>query len=72
MGFPRGQSGEPVKHVLVLLALPWLLTACGACDAYDPVNEPAPALALRTLDGKPASLASLRGHPVVLHVWLPS
>jgi hypothetical protein len=61
-----------MARVLALLVLPILLAACGACDAYDPVNQPAPSLALRTLEGEPVTLESLRGHPVVLHLWLPS
>lgn len=34
-------------------------------------GEPAPPLALRTLQGQPQPLAALRGTPVVLTVWAP-
>jgi cytochrome c biogenesis protein CcmG/thiol:disulfide interchange protein DsbE len=33
------------------------------------LNKPAPSFALRTLDGHPLSLVSLRGRPVVLNFW---
>lgn len=33
------------------------------------ISKPAPVFALTTLDGKHVSLASLRGHPVVLNFW---
>lgn len=32
-------------------------------------SEPAPAFTLRSLDGKPVSLAELRGKRVLLHFW---
>lgn len=38
------------------------------------LNRPAPSFALHSIDGKPISLASLRGHPVVLNFyasWCP-
>lgn len=38
-------------------------------DATPLLNQPAPPLALRTLDGHPLSLVSLRGKPVVLNFW---
>lgn len=58
------------------LMFPTMLTAmllggCGACDAFEAVDGPAPNLELTTLAGAPFSLESLQGKPVVVHFWLP-
>ena len=57
------------------------LSAVGAGDAADtiqdlaidfrmnPVDGPAPAFTLSTLDGKRLSLADFRGHVVLLYFW---
>jgi peroxiredoxin len=49
------------------------LVACGGEGSGVPqkvdVGAPAPAYASRTLDGDTASLAALRGRPVLLNVW---
>lgn len=37
-----------------------------------PPNHPAPDFTLRRLDGRPLSLASLRGKVVLLDFWGPS
>jgi cytochrome c biogenesis protein CcmG/thiol:disulfide interchange protein DsbE len=36
------------------------------------VDQPAPAIAGKTLDGAPFDLAELRGHPVVVNFWGPT
>jgi len=56
--------------VVVLLALSGA-GACGACDAYDPVNLPAPSIDAVTLEGAAVDVADYRGHPLVILFWLP-
>lgn len=51
----------------VLLGAP----ACGACDAYSPVEQPLRSIPVGTLEGAPVDLASYRGRPLVVHFWLP-
>lgn len=50
------------------MALPGLARAGHIVRAW-PAGKPAPALALTDLDGKPWSLAALKGRPVVLNFW---
>jgi cytochrome c biogenesis protein CcmG/thiol:disulfide interchange protein DsbE len=57
---------------LALAALAAAAVASGCGDAAGGpvvVGRPAPAYEARTLDGAPASLAALRGRPVLLNVW---
>jgi thiol-disulfide isomerase/thioredoxin len=54
--------------LVVLLAL---LTAIGAWQARHHLRGAPPEVALRTLDGAPASLASLRGKPAMVAFWAP-
>jgi len=55
--------------VVLVAALAWGLAhpASGPADAV--LGKPAPNLVVQTLDGTPASLAALRGQPVVLNFW---
>jgi cytochrome c biogenesis protein CcmG, thiol:disulfide interchange protein DsbE len=57
----------------VLACLAFLCAACGDREGGVPrvpqVGEPAPAYAARTVDGRPVSLAELRGKTVLLNVW---
>ena len=64
-------EGHVLVRAALVLGLVLSVGGCGACDAYDPVERPAPDLKFRTLDGAEVSLSSLRGHPLVLHAWLP-
>lgn len=51
-------------------ALAVALTACGeGVPAPVVVGKEAPAYEAKTIDGAPASLAALRGRPVLLNVW---
>jgi cytochrome c biogenesis protein CcmG/thiol:disulfide interchange protein DsbE len=54
---------------VLVAALAWGLAhpAGGPADAV--LGKPAPDLVVQTLDGSPASLAALRGRPVVLNFW---
>ncbi len=54
-----------------LLSAALLLAACGDVPRGGPVQvgQAAPAYEARTLDGKPGTLAQLRGKPVLLNVW---
>jgi len=54
-----------------LLVLAALLLAIGAWQARGHVRGPPPEVALRTLEGAPASLASLRGKPAMVAFWAP-
>lgn len=61
---------------LALLLLPGVAIAAGAYywlfqrpAATAVVGRPAPTIQLSTLDGSQASLANLRGHPVVVNFW---
>ncbi|MDQ2687312.1 MAG: TlpA family protein disulfide reductase [Armatimonadota bacterium] len=47
----------------------FLLPTTYAQEAPLPAGTPAPAFATRTVDGKPLSLKSLRGHVVLLDFW---
>jgi thiol-disulfide isomerase/thioredoxin len=60
-----------VGRFLPLLFL-FRLSGCGACDAFDPVDQPVRSIPIETLDGAPVDLAALRGQPLVVHFWLPS
>jgi hypothetical protein len=60
-----------------IAAAAWLL-ACGGDSAVDrpidpvlkvEVGQPVPDIVLPSLDGRPASLAQLRGKKVLLHVF---
>jgi thiol-disulfide isomerase/thioredoxin len=50
------------------LALPGVARAAYQLRPW-PAGKPAPALALADLDGKPWTLASAKGHPVLLNFW---
>jgi cytochrome c biogenesis protein CcmG/thiol:disulfide interchange protein DsbE len=54
---------------VLVTALAWGLAhpASGPADAV--LGRPAPNLVVQGLDGTPASLAALRGRPVVLNFW---
>lgn len=59
--------------VVVAVPLVWLL---GSGFGHNPnavrspiVNHPAPAFSLQDFQGRPVSLASLRGKPVVVNFW---
>lgn len=54
-----------------LLLLAALLLAIGAWQARGHVRGAPPEVALRTLEGAPASLASLRGKPAMVAFWAP-
>jgi thiol-disulfide isomerase/thioredoxin len=54
-----------------LLLLAALLLGIGAWQARGHVRGAPPEVALRTLDGAPASLASLRGKPAMVAFWAP-
>jgi thiol-disulfide isomerase/thioredoxin len=54
-----------------LLLLAALLLGVGAWQARGHVRGAPPEVALRTLDGAPASLASLRGKPAMVAFWAP-
>lgn len=60
-----------MRQATIILCMLGTLNACGILDAYDPVDAPAPSIAIETLDGTRVDLAALRGHPVVVHFWLP-
>ena len=48
------------------------LTACGASGASEPASlkgKPAPAIALKTVDGKDVSLADQKGKVVLVDTW---
>ena len=60
------------------MRLPWrsglagvllLSAACGDVPGTVQVGAPAPAYAATRLEGGPASLAELRGRPVLMNVW---
>ncbi len=54
---------------LILLALlGWRLLAAPAAPAAT-IGSAAPAFSLTDLDGNAVSLASLRGHPVIVNFW---
>lgn len=61
-----------MARLLLVTSLLAVLASCGACDAYEPLDEPVPQVPLTTLSGEPVPLASFKGHPVVLHLWMPS
>jgi thiol-disulfide isomerase/thioredoxin len=48
-----------------------LLLGIGAWQARHHVRGQAPAVALQTLEGQPATLASLRGRPAMIAFWAP-
>ena len=54
-----------------LAVLAALLLGIGAWQARRHVRGALPEVALRTLDGAPASLASLRGRPAMVAFWAP-
>jgi len=58
-----------VGAAVLVAALAWGLAhpAGGPADAV--LGKPAPNLVVQALDGGPASLAALRGRPVVLNFW---
>ncbi|MBW3571340.1 MAG: TlpA family protein disulfide reductase [Gemmatimonadetes bacterium] len=58
-------------NLLRLLPFALLLSGCGEAARGRPVTvgAEAPAYAAETLDGERASLAGLRGRPVLLNVW---
>lgn len=54
----------------------WLATAALAlvmgCEYYDTRARPLPdSFSVTTLEGKTLRAEDLRGHPVVIHAWLP-
>lgn len=55
---------------LWLVVVAALLPACGACDAYDAVEQRLPSLPVSTLDGRPVDLAG-SGQPTAVLFWLP-
>ena len=59
------------SHLMVLATTASLLFAPLA-HAEFPRGKPAPPFTLKKLDGKPLSLASLRGKVVFLDFWGPS
>lgn len=59
-----------LRAALLLAALAAAGCADGPGGGGPPrVGQPAPAYEARTLDGAPATLAALRGRPVLLNVW---
>ncbi|MGK2934956.1 MAG: TlpA disulfide reductase family protein [Gemmatimonadaceae bacterium] len=56
---------KPARLILALAAL----VVADVAEAQRLQGSQAPAIALRTLDGKPTTLAQMRGHPVVLSFW---
>jgi cytochrome c biogenesis protein CcmG/thiol:disulfide interchange protein DsbE len=65
------RTAVPAALVVVLLGGGWLLIRGSPAPAAPaaPAQEPAPALAGRTLDGGFLDLADLRGSVVVVTVW---
>lgn len=72
--FARGRSGSASLLALlslggatlaIIMAVPLLI----ANWSNKPINRPAPAFSLTTLDGKTVTSADLRGHVVVLAFW---
>lgn len=59
------------RWTMDLVVLAALLLGIGAWQARGHVRGPPPEVALRTLDGAPASLASLRGKPAMVVFWAP-
>jgi cytochrome c biogenesis protein CcmG/thiol:disulfide interchange protein DsbE len=66
------------KTLLLLTISTSISLALAACDGgkggggiprVSQVGEPAPAYEAKTIAGEPASLAALRGKPVLLNVW---
>jgi cytochrome c biogenesis protein CcmG/thiol:disulfide interchange protein DsbE len=66
---PAAVAGGAALAVLGLLALLAAGFDRASGSASPLMNTPAPGFALRSLDGRAVSLASLRGHPVVLNFW---
>ena len=60
-----------MKRAMFLIALTGACLAVPARAEF-PRGKPAPAFTLKKLDGKPLSLASLRGKVVFLDFWGPS
>lgn len=76
---PAGPSRRPIVLGLgvalvaaaVLLGVVALTRPGGASPLIER-DQPAPAIAGTTLDGAQASLAELRGHPVIVNFWGPT
>ena len=70
-----GPGSGPLPRTLGLLILFFVLaSATGGCapttgSAGLAIDQPAPELTGTTLDGTMLSLASLRGHPVIVNFW---
>lgn len=55
-------AAELLLFLLLLLALEWFLTR-------DAARGPAPPIEARLIDGRPFSLAQLRGQPALVYFW---
>jgi peroxiredoxin len=64
-------TGPATARRVAAAALVAVLAACGGegKSVVPTVGKPAPEYAATTLEGAPASLAGLRGRPVLLNVW---
>jgi cytochrome c biogenesis protein CcmG, thiol:disulfide interchange protein DsbE len=79
---PAGPSRRPIVLGLGVAAVATALLiafvtltrpgADGGGDGLIERDRPAPAIAGTTLDGPTASLADLRGHPVIVNFWGPT
>lgn len=56
-----------IPAVLVLLGA----ASLSACDVYDQVDRPLPALKAFTLDNRPLQPSALEGKPWVIALWVP-
>lgn len=77
--FARAVAIEPTRETADVLTiatksagLPESESQCLVWEALDSAARPSTDFALRTLDGKPASLSSLRGRVVLVTFWFPS
>jgi hypothetical protein len=59
-------------HSLAATVVAVCVLGISAAQAQFPSGKPAPAFTLKKLDGKPLSLASLKGKVVFLDFWGPN
>jgi cytochrome c biogenesis protein CcmG/thiol:disulfide interchange protein DsbE len=62
-------AAAALAAAVVVAALGWGLAHPANPGAGEVLGRPAPDILVQNLDGAPASLASLRGRPVVLNFW---